>query len=465
MLQRKASGPVVSARQVLGFLDRIDEAGFGGWVVDFSSPGTASMRILIDDVIADVINCDLHRDDAALLKLPTRRIGFYYNIPARYQDGLRHVVKLGTLDGAPIMMSSRSGEALAELHFCLAKPIRVEGALDGMINGLIQGWALNIDDNARTKLGGVRVLVTSGGQPVAELLADQYRADVAQAIGCEAVCGFTFAPPPELRSRNRSEFRFFAMPGRHELQGSPLEVIYPEDSERDRINALIARADELFAFAYHLRRELKVSLPAERYLLSDYARWAKKSLPLALPRTIARYGALPSPPLLVSVVCPVYRPVIGEFLTAVNSVRQQSYPHWELLLVDDGSEDTALSGAMQHLSEVDGRIKVLSLPSNGGIAEATNAGLRAASGSLSRFLTTMMCWSPRRWRLCCAPRRPQARNCCIRTRIRSTIRGRSRSRISSPITITGSSWTLTISHCHFADAKLIEQAGMLRQAV
>ena len=109
MLKRKASVPVVSARQVLGFLDRIDEAGFGGWVVDFSSPGKSlRIRILIDDVIVDVVNCDLHRDDAALLKLATRRIGFYYNIPARYHDGLRHVVKFGTLDGAPIMMSSRS---------------------------------------------------------------------------------------------------------------------------------------------------------------------------------------------------------------------------------------------------------------------------------------------------------------------------------------------------------------------
>jgi hypothetical protein len=55
-LKRKASVPVVSARQVLGFLDRIDEAGFGGWVVDFSSPEKSlRIRILIDDVIVDVV--------------------------------------------------------------------------------------------------------------------------------------------------------------------------------------------------------------------------------------------------------------------------------------------------------------------------------------------------------------------------------------------------------------------------
>ena len=40
---------------------------------------------------------------------------------------------------------------------------------------------------------------------------------------------------------------------------------------------------------------------------------------------------------------------------------------------------------MQHLSETDSRIKLLRLASNGGIAEATNAGLRAASGSFVAF--------------------------------------------------------------------------------
>ncbi len=74
--------PPSEASKFLGFLDRIDEAGLGGWAVDFARPGASfRMRILIDDIIVDVVNCDLHRDDAVLLKLPTSRIGFYYNIP------------------------------------------------------------------------------------------------------------------------------------------------------------------------------------------------------------------------------------------------------------------------------------------------------------------------------------------------------------------------------------------------
>ncbi len=373
-------------RKLLCFVDRMDGAGVGGWALDFAVPAQSlNMRVLVDGVIVDVVRCDLHRDDAKLVNLANSRIGFYYNIPERYHDGLRHVLKFTTVDGVALPLSSRAGGALAELNFCLVKPVRIDAVVDGMIDGLIQGWALRVDERAGTKLGGVRILVTMEGQPVAELLADQYRADVAAAVGCEAACGFTFSPPPELRRRQRTSFRFFAMPGRQELQGSPLEIVYPEETARERIEGLIKRADELFTFAYHLRRDLKAALPKDRYLLSDYGRWAAASLPLAPARAVARYGALPEERPLVSIICPVYRPEIGDFLAAVDSVRRQSYPNWELLLVDDASGDKGLSDAMRQLAAADARIKLLTLKKNGGIAKASNAALAKATGRFVAF--------------------------------------------------------------------------------
>jgi GT2 family glycosyltransferase len=388
---RRGAGPelglkVQAARQIVGFLDRIDEAGVGGWALDVRQPGERlRLRVLIDEVIVDVVTCDMQREDAAALKLPSNRIGFYYNIPARYQDGMRHKLHFAALDGVPVTMASRNSPALEALHFCLAKPVRIEGAMDGLVDGLIQGWALHVDDRAKTKLGGVRILVMAGGQPLAELLADQYRADVAAALGCEASCGFTFAPPPEWRNRKRTAFRFFALPGRQELSGSPIEVAYPEAGERERLEALIARTDELFTLAYHLRRELKGALPGERYLLSDYPRWAAKSLPQALPRAVARYGELPVERPLVSIICPVFRPVMGEFLAAIDSVRAQTYPNWELLLVDDASQDAKLSAVMRQLCEGDARIKLKILPEKGGISQASNAALGEAAGAFVAF--------------------------------------------------------------------------------
>jgi GT2 family glycosyltransferase len=377
--------PVVE-RKLLCFLDRIDTAGVGGWALDFDRPvESLTMRVLIDNVIVDVLDCDQHRDDALLVSLQNSQIGFYYNIPERFHDGLRHEMRFATLDGVGMPMSSRSGVAMAAINFCLAKPVRIDAVVDGMVDGVIQGWALRVDERAGTKLGGVRVLVTYEGQPVAELLADQYRADVAEVLGCEAACGFSFSPPPALRRRAWTTFRFFTLPGREELKGSPFDIVYPEETARERIEGLIQRADELFTFAYQLRRELKAALPQDRYLLGDYTAWAADSLPLALKRAKACYGELPGAMPLVSVVCPVYRPEIGAFLAAVDSVRGQSYPHWELLLVDDASQDAALTKAMRALADKDARIKLLPQKKNGGIARATNAGIKEAAGAFVAF--------------------------------------------------------------------------------
>jgi GT2 family glycosyltransferase len=342
--------------------------------------------VIIDGVIVDVVTCNLPREDAAALKLPSDKVGFRYAIAQAYQDGGRHVLTFASLSGKPVLIATRSGMTMPELHFCLARQSHVEGVMDGLVDGLVQGWALNIDHRTNAKTGNVRILLTTGGQPLAELVADLFRADVAEALGSEATCGFAYSPPGELRHGGRVMLSFYALPERVELRGSPVEIVFPGDTERQRINALIARADELFRYAYHLRRELKAALPGDRYLLSDYMRWAAGMLPKARARASAKYGALPIDLPLVSILCPVFKPMIGDFLMAVDSVRAQSYTNWELILVDDGSRDEQLTDLMKRLVKLDGRIKIATLRENGGISRATNRAVSMARGKFVGFL-------------------------------------------------------------------------------
>ena len=371
---------------VRGFLDRMDDAVISGWAVDSADPMTPlRLRVLVDDVIVDIIACDVRRPDAGAFNLPNDEVGFSYSIPRRFLDGGRHVLRFTTIDGSRLSMSSRTGMEMPELHFSLAQQTHVEGVLDGVVDGLVQGWALNVDTRSKTRTGGLRILVTCGGQPVAELLADQFRADVAEALNADAACGFTFSPPAELRQGRRMTLQFYAMPGKLELRGSPLELGFPDDSERERISSLITRAEELFGYAYHLRQELKAALPHERYMLSDYPRWAKASLPLAPARARAMYGEMPADVPLVSIICPVFRPAYGDFLAAVDSVRAQSYENWELLLVDDASGDAELTDMIRRLAAADARIRPTTLQQNGGISAASNVALRLAKGRFVAF--------------------------------------------------------------------------------
>ena len=89
---------------------------------------------------------------------------------------------------------------------------------------------------------------------------------------------------------------------------------------------------------------------------------------------------------LLSVITPVYKTSLHFLTRCVESVQRQTYRHWELLLIDDGSADPALSAALEEFAARDERIKLRPLAANSGIAGASNHGLREATGDYVGFL-------------------------------------------------------------------------------
>lgn len=65
---------------------------------------------------------------------------------------------------------------------------------------------------------------------------------------------------------------------------------------------------------------------------------------------------------------------------AVRSVQAQSYPHWELIVIDDGSSDTS-GEIVERFADRDRRIRLLSTPAQGRAA-AANHGTALARGEL-----------------------------------------------------------------------------------
>ena len=88
---------------------------------------------------------------------------------------------------------------------------------------------------------------------------------------------------------------------------------------------------------------------------------------------------------LVSVLMPVYDTEPKWLAHAVESVRRQTYPHWQLVLADDGSTNEPTLEYLRRLTG-DAAIDVLFSESNEGIAAATNRALAAAEGEFVAFL-------------------------------------------------------------------------------
>jgi GT2 family glycosyltransferase len=376
----------VQGQLILGALEHIDNGVIRGWAINRLDPlKSLTMRITIDGNLIEVIDCDLPRTDLEHLHLPGREVGFNYQVPVRFRDGLRHRLAFSTLTAEPIQLPDAENRLYCEIHFVISAGLPIDGVLDGLVDGMVQGWALRVDRRSGGRSGGARLLLSIDGQPVAEAQADQFRADLASAGSADASCGFAFALPAAFCCGRTVRLEVHAMPGRQALRNSPMEVFLPAEAERGRISALIERTDELFRFAYDLRRELRASLPAKRHSLSDYENWARQNQAKIGPRAAARYGEMEGTPL-VSILCPVFRPDPAAFLAAVDSVRRQSYANWELILVDDGSKDGQLSEILAMLEADDPRIRVILQGGNGGISNATQRALEAAHGKMSVFL-------------------------------------------------------------------------------
>ena len=86
---------------------------------------------------------------------------------------------------------------------------------------------------------------------------------------------------------------------------------------------------------------------------------------------------------MVTVIVPVYN-VENYLRKCVDSIVHQTYSKLEIILIDDGSTDH--SGVLcDELSLTDSRVRVIHKP-NGGLSDARNAGIDAASGDWLSFI-------------------------------------------------------------------------------
>ena len=81
---------------------------------------------------------------------------------------------------------------------------------------------------------------------------------------------------------------------------------------------------------------------------------------------------------------------------AIESIFAQSYPKWELLLVDDGSTDRSRDIALNYARKYPGKVSYLEHPNhqNRGMSAARNLGLKHAQGEYIAFLDADDVWLP-----------------------------------------------------------------------
>ena len=113
----------------------------------------------------------------------------------------------------------------------------------------------------------------------------------------------------------------------------------------------------------------------------NYEQWVKdldtvdESMRENLRRALSQMNNLPT----ISVLMPTYETDLGFLRAAVDSVKQQTYKHWQLCIADDASRSAQIHTYLKTL-ESDPRISVVFRPSNGHISASSNSALALAVG-------------------------------------------------------------------------------------
>ena len=92
---------------------------------------------------------------------------------------------------------------------------------------------------------------------------------------------------------------------------------------------------------------------------------------------------------MISIIIPAYN--AEKYITeTINSVLNQTYTDWELIIIDDGSTDNTAK-IIKQFCEKDDRIKYY-YQENGGVSSARNLGIEKAEGNIIAFLDADDIW-------------------------------------------------------------------------
>ncbi|MBK6630249.1 MAG: glycosyltransferase [Betaproteobacteria bacterium] len=162
----------------------------------------------------------------------------------------------------------------------------------------------------------------------------------------------------------------------------------------DLFRALRQRpAGQLATKAWRLWREAGSAGVAWRLRLlraqtQGYARWLQAEAGRAAADCTeldAAIAALPAPPL-ISVVMPVCDAPEPWLRRAIDSVREQHYPHWQLCIADDASAAPHVRPLLEAAAAAEPRIRLTFRETRGHICAATRSALALADGEFVAFL-------------------------------------------------------------------------------
>lgn len=366
----------VSGSAFIGLIDPLNGTNLSGWVVrQDGRPDAVHLRVNLDGRTIGTIECKRKNSD----KQGTEGARFFYEIPDPYLDGTTHVLSVELEDGSDLCFGNENGAPQPTVTFTAEPVTSIEGIVDGLQGDRIKGWVIRKHHRTGLIEGRLQVQMLCNDIVLAESIANLSRIDVSREHGCEPTVGFDFQVPAHYSNGTEHSFVFRVLPTAEELAGSPLAVKHRRSEGINPLRIITKTVNDLCAQAFALQQQIRNMLPAAEATVTNYDPWARRNLNLLRAR-LASAPPLAIDPPLVSIVMPTYKTNLAHLTAAIESVVSQTYVRWELVVVDDGSRQPALTACLRNYEDADLRIVCLINHDNKGISAATNDALSLATG-------------------------------------------------------------------------------------
>ena len=201
-----------------------------------------------------------------------------------------------------------------------------------------------------------------------------------QETEVEDHCGFFFELPIEGRKRFRLIFQAGKVKMIRQIALQPYKLLmekavvyYRRGSRYLKLHGVKALVDKVVS---KFKDRKKKPIP--------YSQWLPRHLPSRAELEAQRKETFPWTPTF-SVVVPLYKTPEKYLLRLVESLKEQTYPHWELCLSDGSGPDSPLAGLLEKIAGEEPRVRVVSHRTPLQISENTNAAIGVATGDFIAF--------------------------------------------------------------------------------
>lgn len=296
----------------------------------------------------------------------------YKDVGLSGMDPFYHYQKIGRLIGRHPMDPKKISAKTAEITTATAKTSSANKSIRGDFNlkaggsGELYGWLAEMGNPAPRE-----ALIQIDGKRY-KVLADVKRDDLAKNKINNGQHGFRWSVPAEFIDGKTHQLELF---------DAQTEQLLKQATTSWQHNRKFTCFDEFLAESM-----------VNPMIYSPYREEDKRCFAMMenTRRTLVSYTESNHLSHLISIIMPAYNRE-DTIMAAITSVLAQTYSHFELVIVDDGSTDGTVPVVE---SFADDRILLIKGPGRSGVSEARNIGLRAAKGELIAYLDSDNTWQP-----------------------------------------------------------------------